>query len=176
LNGRAAPGTTAQIYYCAIEGFVVRIVDGPRRVDGVDWYNAEGIGWMASTGVTSGVTFLERIGPQSAPDLPSAGCYTLTLKTTKTGEYTAPDRIQFDVPLGGGYDVMASDGNVAGWLYGTSLYRAVIGGRPATGTIRAEIASGSPISISGEFVATAFGPGGGAEGTVSGTRMPRCTA
>jgi hypothetical protein len=172
LYGRAAPGTGAPIYVCAIDGFVVRVLDGPRAVEGYDWYNAEGIGWMAGSDGT-GLQLLVPVGTQPIPDFPREGCYSLTLTTTVPGVFGAPDRLLFTVQQSNGAAMSSTDGQVSGWLYGSTLYlkySAPVG----TGTIRAQIINDD--RITGNFVATGAPGKSGAEGTVAGTKAARCPA
>jgi hypothetical protein len=171
LRGRAQPTTNAPIWVCAVDQFVVRIIDGPRRADGYDWYNAEGIGWMAGDDLRGGL-FLGSTGVPSPPAL-QFGCLDLAFRVTTDGNFRPPAVLHSELAFKGA-QFEAADGTFAGWLFGDQLflkYRATVGGREGTGTV---VASVTGTTVRGQFVATSFSAGSGAVGTVNGIATPIC--
>jgi serine/threonine-protein kinase len=176
LRGRNAPSTQGtMIWLCAVEGFVVRLVDGPRNADGYEWYNAEGIGWMAGRDST-GVVLLGRIDVPPPPAF-EFGCLSLALRTTSAltaAMVPPPTRLEGPVRFNGA-QFEAVDGRFTGWLYGAHFslkYAVPVSGRATTGTIAGMITDGQ---AQGVFVTTATSTGTtGSAGEVTGRAQPSC--
>lgn len=47
LNFRAAPGTSAEVQSCRIDGTTGQVVEGPQQADGHTWWRLESLGWAS---------------------------------------------------------------------------------------------------------------------------------
>ncbi len=172
LHARAAAGANQPINQCVDDGFVVLLTAGPVQADGYDWYNAYGLGWMASGPVDKPQQWLAPI-PQPPPPnpLPPRTCLQLTFQIVKPGTEDPPPLIpptplRFDGATFASFDSSYLFGSVYGSKLSLAYDERTSGGRRA-GTVSGTVASDG--TISGTFTATAFTNGTGAYGTVHGT-------
>ncbi len=171
LRARAAAGASQPINQCVDDGFVVLLTAGPVQADGYDWYNAYGLGWMASGPADKPQQWLAPI-PQPPPPnpLPPRTCLQLTFQIVKPGTEDPPPLIpltplRFDGATFATFDSSYLFGSVYGSKLSLAYDERANGGRKA-GTVSGMVASDG--TISGTFTATAFTNGTGAYGTVHG--------